>query len=310
MQIKALDLEIFVLSYNRATLIGDTLKSIAQQTLKGFRTTVLDNGSNAATLAAIEGVRTSDVLVDKIPTNIGARGIFQRAQALAERDWVIVCHDDDIFHPNYIETVINVINKNNADGRLTLVASCMSVVSNPKLEGWPNNEGKLVSYEAGREFVTDVYGRHAIHFGSVVYKRSVFQKIPQHEDLYGKGWDHPFIFENVMAGRSVILTEPWTKYRIHAGQGGKDAVSGPFLPELAALHRLYREILTEKKFSRSHFVYLRRNFTHLYQLLSATGFSMREHWLYLIETRAMTYMSLLCGLAIYLLNKLRPTRRI
>ena len=102
-------LDVFILSYNRAEYIGDTIKSLQAQTFRDFRLIVLDNGSADATREVVgshEGVEFEPKAV-----NEGFYPNFMRIKKLARAEWVMAFHDDDLLHPHYLENIFEAIDQ-------------------------------------------------------------------------------------------------------------------------------------------------------------------------------------------------------
>ena len=93
------DIQIFVTSHNRASLLKETLQSILAQTVPIKNITVLDNESTDNTAEIV--LQLKDRGVHYVHTT-GFLGNFKKAQELVSRPYCMLFHDDDLLHPAYL----------------------------------------------------------------------------------------------------------------------------------------------------------------------------------------------------------------
>lgn len=253
MSATSMDLEVFVVTHNRAHLLEQTLTSLCNQTARGFRIVVLDNGSTDNTPEVAKNFEPRGVELFRSENNTGHLGNFNRAKALASREWVMVFHDDDIMHPAYIELAMELINKRR---NVVLVGSGMTFEENPNNDIWQNLGTETIHCKKVTDFATLLYGGFPLHFGSVIYRTELFKFIPIEWETYGKIFDRPFLLDIAKHGEILVLKEPFIKYRCHAGQDSIDSMTGPFPPQLKALHRKYRHIMGSNPLTSSGRVFL------------------------------------------------------
>jgi glycosyltransferase involved in cell wall biosynthesis len=293
------DIEVFIASYNRPTLIAQTIESILNQSIKGFRIAVLDNCSNEETIAVIKKFKNRNVELFENPRNVGVIENLSRVKCIAKKEWIILFHDDDLMHPCYIQTIIDTLNQCNNKDKVSVIASCMTPQQFPNNTEWDQNQGNFVYYNKAKQFVADIYSKYGIHFGSVVYKKDFFLKANFHPEIFGKAWDFPFVFDIADCGSPIILTEKWTKYRIHEMQDGKCLQTGPFLQEALNLHKLFRQILGSNIYTKTGLVFNLKNYINLKMMLDSIGYPMKSHWSNALKEGAMTWLSFLMGISIF-----------
>ena len=106
-------LDVLVLTYNRSRFLKIQLQSLCEQTLQGFKITVLNNCSTDDTLQVIEEIKEEyplrDIQVITNEKNLGNPGNFIRSQSIPTREYVAVFHDDDAVHPEYLERAMSVL---------------------------------------------------------------------------------------------------------------------------------------------------------------------------------------------------------
>lgn len=257
MTVGADDFDVFVLTYNRSALLPATLDSLLAQTLGTPRITVLDNGSTDATAQVVLLYATRGVRYLPAPQNLGWKGNLSRAQQLAERPWVMAFHDDDLMHPGYLRAVAGVIERY-AD--VALIASGMTFDAAPSADNWPRPSGRQpVVCRQPSDLARLLYRGFPLPFCSAVYQSAVFRSL-RVGDQYGKIADRPFLLDAAERGTAIVLPDPFVRYRVHAGQDSGTPDSGPFVPELAALHARYRDLLGTSVSTRNGRTFLSRFF--------------------------------------------------
>lgn len=253
-------LEIFILSYNRAHLIGDTLQSILNQSIQGFAITVLDNGSTDNTKEVVSHFKEIQFIGSE--QNNGADWNFKRAITLASRDYVMLFHDDDLIHPRYIEYALELF-ESHPDA--SIVCSRTENLTHPTIEKWKPYVKKYKYFKNAGDFATYVYGGYGLSFASVIYKTDYLKKADIRFDLYGKICDRPFVYDAIGSGGALALTCPYIRYRIHEGQDCADSTNGPWFREFFALNLKYKELMSQRFSNRlSYFLlsydYFRREY--------------------------------------------------
>lgn len=256
MPFDASDIDIFVLTYNRADFLPATLRSLLAQSVDGAIITILDNASTDATEAVIQPFIAAGVSYERFTSNQGPTGNFLRAQTMARRAWTLVFHDDDLLHPRYLEYALKAIN---SIPHLSLLASAMSFELIPAEDCWPSAPPEQVVCK-GEGLAALLYAGFPLHFGSAIYRTDVFRSLKWEGDLYGKIADRPFLLAAADRHSALVFIDPLVRYRIHAGQDSVTSDSGPFSPQLAALHRCYRLHMGESLLSSHGRTFLRHNY--------------------------------------------------
>jgi glycosyltransferase involved in cell wall biosynthesis len=256
MKYSAKDIEVFVLTCNRADFLEQTLRTICGQRASGFRLVVLDNDSTDHTSQVLDKFKHYRVEVYRSSRNLGHRGNFEKAQSLASAKWTMVFHDDDLMHPDYINALLNIINKHD---RLSLVGTVVTVDKKPGLV-WTTQAKKVRYFESVTDFAAALYSGFSFHFGSAIYRTELFKANRFQWETYGKVIDRPFLFDMACNGPVAVFTEPYVKYRCHEGQDSQSNVTGPFPDELIALHKRYFQLLGDNVFTRKGRIFVLNNY--------------------------------------------------
>lgn len=222
------DLEVFILTYNRSKYLQIQLESICKQTAIGFKIIILNNASTDNTLDVIAGVkekypeRKIEVITHK--ENIGNRGNFKMSQKLASTKYCAIFHDDDCFNPEYIETAMKCFYKHPEVG---MIASDCTAMFNVNDNNWERQSKSYLLYNSDNFALLNLYGTRQ-NFASVIYKTDVYKSTIIHDDLCGKIWDLPFMFEVGAKCKTILLEGKYIRYRLSAEQDSNDYATGPF----------------------------------------------------------------------------------
>lgn len=262
---QASDLEVFVVTYNRADYLRETLASIASQTLKGCRITILDNASTDKTPEVVESFKAHGMIYSRASHNGGGMANFMRAQSLASTAYAMVLHDDDVIHPQYLERALQGLNR---FPDVALITSCSTrfqsgeaYVKSGRLDG-QLREKYFVFKENSSAFSASLLlpsSASAISGAitrSELLKRMDLAKI--HED-FGKNMDWPYMIKMASKGTAVILEDSASlHYRIHKGQDSNNDQTGVTIDQFLNFGRLfYAEIGADAK-GRYYKLYNRR----------------------------------------------------
>jgi glycosyltransferase involved in cell wall biosynthesis len=307
---KPFDIEVLVLTYNRAPLIGATIESLLEQVQPASRICVLDNGSTDDTAQVVRSFAGRGVELVSRHSN-DPRTCWSDLQTMAQGPWTILFHDDDLLHPNYLQDVAAALAH---EPQATVVVSSMRVHQTPERLGWERVRANHYRLLTGKQLATLVYGGFPMPFCSAVYRTDVLQRGAFGFETYGKIFDRPFVIEAARAGSAVVMLDPYVKYRIHSQQDSADQASGPFLPEVFALQHYYRRVLGEKLSDSPGRIFLRRNYRNLlgeFKRLNRHAhppMSREEFWQGAIEAGAASTCSIRCGACYAALTE--ATRRI
>ena len=253
-------IEILVMTYNRSALLSETLETLLAQTVPAASIGVVDNGSTDRTEEIVQAFAPRGVSYFRRDVN-DLSACWRDLQRMPTAEWVMVFHDDDLLHPEYLAAVSSVIG---AFPEATLIGSAMKAEAAPNTRDWaaisPKRTTGLLPW---REFARALYAGFPFPFCSAVYRAEAFRRTVGDTGTYGKMFDRPFLMEVARAGGAVLLKDACVKYRVHPSQDSRDSTSGPFPSEALQLQRYYREALGENPWSRSGRTFLKRNYRNL-----------------------------------------------
>jgi glycosyltransferase involved in cell wall biosynthesis len=240
-------LTCYVITYNRPLLLEETLNSIVQSNFKGFRLVVIDNGGSEPekvkhVVTSINRYFPTELI--RFPINeSGIQSPFFFAATESSSDFLMIFHDDDLVHPDYIGRAVKELESND---RCSFVCSYGKPVENPVYNDFEklnfSHKKKVIS---GPQSLAHhcITVNHGI-FGSTIYRRTKLRNLnPETLARFGKIGDRPLWFKCLDDGVAIFFQDQYILYRVHAGQDTETGKTGPFPNECIALLAFYRSIL-------------------------------------------------------------------
>ena len=111
---------VIVPSYNLGMYLGETLKSVKDQSFTDWECIVVDNGSTDNSVSVAQSFAEADAryLVKKLPLNEGVAAARNRGMALAKGQYLLFLDADDLIAPGYMQAAVEALD---ADPSLNLV---------------------------------------------------------------------------------------------------------------------------------------------------------------------------------------------
>lgn len=102
---------VVVSTYNGAKYLSTQLDSVINQTYSPLEIIVVDDASSDNTASILESYKktNSNIKVHLFDNNVGYIKNFERGITLAKGDYIALCDQDDWWHPEKIERLVNTI---------------------------------------------------------------------------------------------------------------------------------------------------------------------------------------------------------
>ena len=248
------DIEVFILTYNRAILLKKSVDSILNQTIGAVKITIIDNASTDNTECIISELQKSytNLYYIKQPKHFDyfAQNV-KTAQELAQKKYVMFFHDDDIAHPQYLEIAISLINKyKNVD----LICTLLKEFSNEKVLKFKDFKNiKYVMFPNKLDFTAHMYvsmfiDHKSLCFPNIIYKTENIKNVMMDYNIGGKASDKPFVVSTLRNGICLQIREPEIfNYRIHNGQDSKSTKIDPNLSQIINHQLFFKKQLYQSK---------------------------------------------------------------
>jgi len=119
--------EVFLGTYNAEPWIEQVISSLEAQDCAPFRVKIIDNASTDNTIALIEEIFSKSIFKNeytllKNRKNIGAISSFLDRLDQFDSDWIVMIHQDDIYHPEHISTLASAIKETNENTGIIFTA--------------------------------------------------------------------------------------------------------------------------------------------------------------------------------------------
>lgn len=235
--IKPKDIQIFITTFNRPQLVMQALESIKKQSVQGFEIFILDNSTDGATAAKKDIFDAAGVKYVHTPNGVLLAN-FSAAQQLSDKQYAMMFHDDDLLHPQYIQTALDIINKFE---KVTLLSGGCTNFRGLQCPPFKQNlSRKAFLYKEGSSFAAHVFSKNMFNYPCCLYKTEFFKTAPNLYDVYHKNNDLPFVLSIAQKGTAVIIEDTNCVYtRQHEQQDSKDPNNGTEFKNLYAWVELF-----------------------------------------------------------------------
>lgn len=237
------DIDIYILTHNRADYLKTSINSLLNQTVKINKITVLDNESTDNTQEIVESFAPHGVNYIK---TYGFLGNFLKAQEIASRKYCMLFHDDDLLHPQYIEKALFFLNKYED---ISLIVSRYQTFIDNDIPLF-NDEMSLTHYlfNSQKDFARQMYCFEHIAYGSAIYRTKDFKITSLEYEKFSKFNDWPFMVKLSYYGKSVLLDEKTSILaREHPGQDSSTFQNFPTLQQIVNWDKFFFDAMNYKK---------------------------------------------------------------
>lgn len=103
------NVSICVPNYNYGKYIGDTIRSILDQTYTDFELIVVDDASTDNSMDVITSFHDKRLTVHENKSNLGITANWNKCLEYATGDYIAIFHSDDLYHREIIEHEVNIL---------------------------------------------------------------------------------------------------------------------------------------------------------------------------------------------------------
>lgn len=249
------NLDVFVLTYNRAEYLKVMLQSLCNQTATGFNIIILNNASTDNTQDVvnefIKKYPQRNITLITNETNIGNPANFEKSRQLAKNEYTAVFHDDDAIHPEYIECAMQLFASHPDAVLCGGEMAALWNVSNDNFMLLGNNY--YVYPKEDGVYLNLLFRRPS--FPSYIYKTEAYKKVEYHFDKYGKICDVILAHEISKLGEVLFLQDYCLRYRVHPNMDSNNLATGPFPDEVINIIKRIHELNTNHKLCGQYLLY-------------------------------------------------------
>lgn len=107
---------ICVPTFNRRAQLAQTLETLRRQTISDYEIIVCDDNSSDGTYEFLQSLRWSNLRVLRNDVNLNHCGSLSRLFAAARGEYVGMQHDHDLYEPNFLEKLLNILERHPTAG--------------------------------------------------------------------------------------------------------------------------------------------------------------------------------------------------
>ena len=251
---------VFVLTHKRPILLKVMIDSVLKQTYTNFYLIILDNMSGDETRSTVENYEDDRVIyIEHEGSN------FRYAFSLVRTKYLVVLHDDDYIAPNYLSTMIEMMEDHERIDALTCSVNIIDENGNITKRGERFDD--LILYESFEYLEKNFIRRERIiphFFPTAIYRKSFFPDISLFLDVNAGPLQDQFLWFEIgrRGGITGIIGQPLYYYRQTVSQ--QSSIHENRM-ELIFLRYLY----SNSNYSK----YVIENNNYLYMLLKVILFS-------------------------------------
>lgn len=211
-------LNVYIVTYNRAQYLHESISSVLGQTYKNFDLFVVDNASTDHTKQVVDSFHDDRLHYIRHPQNIGGGGNIQYAMDHNQKKYFVIFHDDDLMHEEFLEQELAIMENNSEICLLSCIVDTIDEC------------GRIITYGKKSDIIQKFCGdelfrnylkkRQYIVFPSIMYRSDFIKNnnIRLCEDV-GPSADIKLCFDVERYGGMVaVLQNSLMSYRIHSTQ--------------------------------------------------------------------------------------------
>lgn len=198
-------------TYNRARYLQESLRSILKQTLLDFEVIVSDNCSTDNTEETVCAFSDSRIRYRRNDSNLGVFPNMNRCLELAQGEYVVIVHDDDLFAPQFLERECEMLDKHPRAGMVHCAAYEIDANGIPRgmFRAYPDT----TVLDGERAFVRFLEG-HNIYCPTVMVRRTLYRSVDPWDPRYLCA-DYLMWLRLALEADVAYIAEPLAAVRIH-----------------------------------------------------------------------------------------------
>ncbi len=204
---------IILPSYNYEKYVGETIRSVLNQTYENFELVIIENASRDSSLKVIKKFKDSRIRLYTLKENIKAE-VFNYGFERCRGKYLANIHADDLFFPQKIEKQINFLEKNRyydlCATHVQGIDEHGDIYDSPECPAWWFNHNLDLSQ------IESYIAVNRVCMPSVVMRREVFEEVGKLRSELNFTADLDYWVRCALEDRRIkLLEEPLVYYRRH-----------------------------------------------------------------------------------------------
>ena len=279
------EIQIFIATYNRPTLVVNAINSVLNQDFDSFEVIVSDNSSNDETENLISRLKNKRFSYLRRKPSLPATDHLNCILQEVTSEYFMIFHDDDLMHRDMIKVLYAILANNE---NVIAVGSNAKIIKNGKREN--RNFNRRLRLDLKINTIAEMVFAYSlpsfVPFSSYMYRKEVARRLQINVEQGGKHADAAFIINILSFGSVVFIAKPLMDYNIHNNQ---DSI----IYDFNAFSKLISFISRKMEYHRNHPVLKRMRIQNIY---GETKFNLLNQNLSIWSKR---YLTLICILFKY-----------
>lgn len=202
---------------NRSDFLRRAIASALTQTYQDYEILVVDNASTDRTADVLATFSDRRIKYFRNEHDMGMVGNWNRCLQLATGEYVAFLHDDDIWLPNFLERMVEVLNTHHdvsyvhCSCRLMDMEGAVFDIHKVWQEDW---------LRPGAEALVELIPEQYIYFSTVVARRSCYRTVGSFDESVTDAADIDMWFRLALPHNLAYVAEPLALIRVHSGSSG------------------------------------------------------------------------------------------
>jgi hypothetical protein len=236
--------------WNGERYVGETIRSILEQTFEDFEFLILDNASSDGTPDVIREFDDSRIIVVSLVQNIGQTAALNLGLSRSAGRYVARIDADDLANPSRLRNQVDFLDSR---PEVAMVGSWFDVV---------DETGELIGTHRGptghNEIVAHMLFENPFGHSTVMYRREAVGGVGGYNTSYQYAQDQALWWSLSQRGELAILPETLARIRSHGGQssrsGGRQWAEEPYeiLEEAVGSRLDHRHLSSTKRRALAH----------------------------------------------------------
>jgi glycosyltransferase involved in cell wall biosynthesis len=209
---------VIIATFNRASLLPETIESVFRQTFPYFEVIVVDDGSTDDTRRVLEGYRSR--LRYFYQDNRGPSAARNLGVSYANANWISIQDSDDLCASNHLQTLYGYVKDHPA---------CAMVFANGSYLGGPeHNRQTIIPSDKSKQLagrgvrLHDFFEKSILRLQAAVISKKAYDAIGGHDESLRICMDLDLGFRLLMNFPVAYLDDVVFSYRRHEGNTGRN----------------------------------------------------------------------------------------
>lgn len=213
---------VIIPAYNHQQYITYTLNSVLDDTYSNKEIIVINDGSKDDTDSVItewKRMHDNEIQITYISReNKGICATLNDLIGLAKGKYIIVIASDDILYGNTITQRVNILEKNEINGKLVLIGDALVIDENNNIIGPSSmemNKGNKDKFKTNKGILEEMITKPSTVGAISLINKSIYNIIGLYpEDSYVEDW---FFYQRAAGLKAILFWDhPVSLYRVHS----------------------------------------------------------------------------------------------